>query len=115
MKNIEDFTKLALSDGQISQLRIFQDKLFLDCLDWKSKVLTLIFNDVIGVEVFNIVGEDLSHGTVSSADSFINRSCAIAKENMEELWCFSIYSIWSEESILRIVARSFDLQYPPEL
>ena|SRR5258705_13665549 len=102
----EDFAKIPLSDAQILELYFVKD-LCVRLKDWEERIFTLVFEDVAGMECFGIVGEDLSHGTVDSTDPLIERASLASEERVEGLWCFALWSAWSENRVIRIVARSF--------
>lgn len=103
---LEEFKKLNLADGQVIKFSSLESQFCVDCLDWQGETITLIFDGSVGLELFDIVGEDLSHAEITLDDPFIERSSRIARDNIEGLMCFSLWSAWSNEPIMRIVARS---------
>ena len=102
----EGFAKIPLSDAQILELSFDKD-LCVRLKDWEERIFTLVFEDVVGMEFFGIVGEDLSHGTVDSTDPLIERASLASEEPVEGLLCFALWSAWSENRVVRIVARNF--------
>lgn len=70
----EDFAMISFSDAQILDLSFSKD-LCVRLKDWEESEFTLIFEAVVAIELFDIVGEDLSHGTVDSTDPLIEPCC----------------------------------------
>lgn len=101
------FNRIFFTDGQVVQIKTYEGELHLQCIDWQGNPFNVIFCDVIGFEVFSIEGEDLSHGMVSATNQFIKRVSTIVQETSEGLWCFEIWSAWTDEPRMRVVARSF--------
>jgi hypothetical protein len=104
---IEDFKKLSLADGQITELAMSVSECKVYFQDWQEQKFCFSFDDVIGIEIFSIFDEDLSHATVSSTDGFVQHSGAIANDKIEDLWCFTFWSARSEVPLMRVVARDF--------
>jgi hypothetical protein len=77
--NIEEFNKLNLADGQVCGFFSSGEQLCIDCLDWRKEKVTLVFDGFIGVELFDIVGEDLSHVMATDDDMMIPSLSALAK------------------------------------
>lgn len=109
-EQIHKFASLELSDGQVLGVSLSDTELRVLCMDWREAEFTLIFHDVVGIEELGIIGEDLSHGSVDSTDPFIGRACRAAREDAEGFWCFALWSAWSGEPLMRVVARSFELE-----
>jgi len=102
----EDFATVPLADAQVLELSLTED-LCIRLKDWKEKEFTLIFEGVVGLELFGVVGEDLSHGTVDSTDPLIQRASLAIEEPVGGLWCFALWSAWSNKRVIRIVARDY--------
>jgi hypothetical protein len=69
--------------------------------------VAVTFEDVVGVEGLGAIGVDLSHPGESTDDPMIQRACRQANESPDGYHCFSLFSAWTDEPILRIVARRF--------
>jgi hypothetical protein len=110
MSNIKDITeKLAqfnLADGKITRLNLSDNNLYIYYSNWEEEKYFLLFNDVIGMQIFDIIGIDLSHVTVDLTDDFIRQSCENSDSVKDEFYCFSFWSAWSDFPIARIIAQS---------
>jgi len=107
---VQEFAKLPFADGKVLRLSLDGGEICAHCLDWQNRAFCVRFSDVIGYEVFSIEGEDLSHGTVNSTDPFIKRASKVAQDDEEGLWCFAVWSAWSDEALMRVVARGFRVE-----
>jgi hypothetical protein len=103
---VEEFRKLKFADGRLLGLVMNNGSLRIRFVDWQENEHSLIFDDVCGLEMFYTEGEDLSHATVDINNQFIERSSKISKDDVDGLYCFSFYSAWSDDPLVRIVARS---------
>ena len=107
-KHTGPFADIELQDGQIEELRAASGSLWVTINDWKEEKVVLEFFDVVGIEAFSPIGEDLSHGTVEQTDAFIDTSCGRTGTARDEVLCFTFWSAWHDMPIMRIVARSFE-------
>jgi hypothetical protein len=107
-----DFAGLHLADGTITKLCLGDGDLRIFFCNWREEEQVFLFQEVLGVEAFGATNVDLSHGTVAQQDPFLERSCALAEESPDAFRCFAFFSAWSEDPILKIVARSFSIQQP---
>ena len=73
--------------------------------DWQDYHITVTFNDVIAFEVTGAIDADLSHAQDSLEDPWILKACSHANESPGGYHCFSLISAWTDEPLLRIVAR----------
>jgi hypothetical protein len=102
---VRTFEHVDFADAEVIRLSTDSDTLQVHGKDWQERPFRLIFTDVVGYEVFSIVGEDLSHGSVSYDDPFIARACRIAAETPQGFCCFALWSAWADDAVLRVVAR----------
>jgi hypothetical protein len=105
-----DFSTLSIADGCITRLVAERGELRLSIQDWREEVLLLVFHDVVGIEAFRFVNDDLSHADEDCDDPFVTRSCAAAEEKSDNYRCFAFFSVNSDAPILKVVARSFSLE-----
>lgn len=107
---INSFAQIRFADGEVIRLFTEVGEIGVQYKDWQEQQFRLIFADVVGYEVFSIEGEELSHGTASLDDPFIERACLIAREDPQGLCCFALWSAWTNEVLMRIVARSYRVE-----
>jgi hypothetical protein len=102
-----DFTKIRFDDSSVKNIRIFDDAVEVDYLDWQEKQITLRFEDAISCFSLSPHGKALSHGTIETSGSYLHECCEIAEENrIEGFVVFNFVAVWTDRRILRIVARS---------
>jgi len=106
----DDFTKLRVDDGTITKLCVVDADVQLHLRNWRDQMETVTFRDVIGLEAYSIVNADLSHATETESDPLLERCCAVGQEQMTEFRCYAFFSVWSEQPILKVVARSFAVE-----
>ncbi len=99
------FSGLKLSDGRVTEVVIRRGELLVRLQDWRDRALAVTFEDVIGFEGLGAIDADLSHAGESTDDPLIRGACRQADESPEGYHCFSLFSAWTDEPILRIVAR----------
>ena len=105
-----ELKELAISDGRIQATRSSLNEFVVTFRDWQEQQWEISFENVIGVESFNVEGEELD-GIVEEADSdFIDRSRKLAKEPDALMTCYSFRSPWNEESLMRIVATGCEVR-----
>lgn len=105
-----DFAKIRLNDGYITNLVIVDNEVRVTIRNWREGSEVLVFQNVIGLEAFSIANTELSHGTETSNDSLLERSCLIGEEQLPEFRCYAFFSPWSECPILKVVARSVSME-----
>lgn len=96
---------LTIADGRIEAIRSSVNDCVVTFRDWQEERWDILFVNVIGVENFNIEGEELDSIIEEEDSSFIARSRKMAKEPNEPMMCYSFRSPWNDESLLRIVAN----------
>ena len=100
-----NLNELVISDGHIVKIVSKLSCSIITLVDWKENFWSLTFMNVIAIESFNPEGEELDRIEISSDDSLIHRARAIAREPDLPVSCYSFFSAWSDESVLRIVAN----------
>jgi hypothetical protein len=103
------FDKQRLADGSITKLCMENAKVIVSVRNWREEEEAFVFNDPIGLETYGGVNASLSHGTETIDDPFLVQSCIVCEENPKDFRCFSFFSAWSDNPIIKIVARSFEL------
>ena len=68
------------------------------------------FENVIGVESFNVEGEELDGIVEEAVSDLIGRSRKLAKEPGAQMTCYSFRSSWKAESLMLIVATGCDVR-----
>jgi hypothetical protein len=106
---IDKFSQINFSDAEILKVQIKNGDLNITIKDWQEKEMMIVFREVVGFESFSPEGEDISHGSVNFEDKFIERACNIANDEAEGVACFKFWSSWSNESVLTIAARDFEI------
>lgn len=106
------FNEHRLDDGSITKLYVEKAAARVFVINWREEEEVIVFNDVIGLEGYSLINSSLSHGTETTDDPLLNRSCALAEESPKDFRCFSFFSPWDEAPVLKIVARSFALNSP---
>lgn len=106
---IDEFNQINFSDAEIFRMHTKKGDLHIELKDWQEKEISLVFKEVIGFEAFSPEGEDLSHGIATQKDPFIEHACKIANDNQEGVICFRFWSSWSNQPILTIAARDFEI------
>jgi hypothetical protein len=108
---IEEFKNLKIADGRVIEVQYLRYQLHIICLNWQERELRLTFDGVVGVEFFDLLDEDLSHISVDQKDTFIQRVHQTSQDETEELLCFSFWSAWSDEPLMRVVANEVAVTY----
>jgi hypothetical protein len=98
------FNDLKVSDGRITVILIRGDEAIVNLLDWQERYVAVTFDDVIGIGELGAIGVDLSHEE-SADDPLILKACRMANEQPASYRCFVFYSGWTNEPLLRVVAR----------
>mgnify|MGYP007080327495 CR=1 FL=1 len=100
--------EISLADAHISRIVLEHDYIVVEFVDWKERACSLVFNEMLGMELCGPLHPDLSHIIVDEHDSFIAKCRHVADGNMKELAgnCFSIYSVDSNVPMIKIVART---------
>jgi hypothetical protein len=101
------FSELRVSDGRVTAIVIRRGEVLVHLQDWQERALAVTFEDVVGFEGLAAIDVDLSHAGESTHDPTIQRACREANESPEGYRCFCLFSAWTDEPILRIVARRF--------
>jgi hypothetical protein len=104
-----DFNKFRVDDARITKLVLDATTLFVSIRDWQEKTIVLVFAEVIGIEGFGIVNVDLGGASESSSDPLIEKSCSAVDEPVSGFQCYSLFSAWNDQPLIRIVARSWKL------
>lgn len=105
-----DFNKLRVDDARITKLVLDGTNLFLYIRNWQEISMVLAFSEVIAVEGFGIVNVDLGGAIESVNDPFIQKAFALADEPVGSFYCYSMYSAWNEQALIKIVARSWAME-----
>lgn len=105
------FENYSLADGQIRSLLVENATLRIAFQNWQEREDVLVFEDFLGLEGLNPVGEDMSHGTEVSGDPLVERICRRCEEPPGDYRCFSFFPASSrdDQPVLKIVARSFSV------
>ena len=102
------FDDFRLDDASIVRLIVEKAEVQIEIQNWQEDVDVIVFRDVIGLECGSFINTTLSHGVSSNSDAFALRSCMIANEVPNDFQCYSFFSVWTNDPILKIVARSFE-------
>ena len=105
----KSFALLHLADAQVLRLLAVTSDLKVVYRDWQEKLFLLTFNDLVGFEAFGVEGEDISHGTESTDDPFIEKAVEYARDSAEGVNSYVIWSASSDHPILRVAARNFEV------
>lgn len=105
---------LKLADGRITKVSIDGSSARVMIQDWREESLILVFHDLVGFEGQAPIHDDLSHGTETKDDPFLEKSCLACEEDPREFRSFLIFSAWTDAPLLKVVARSFELIRPPD-
>jgi hypothetical protein len=101
------FNELRVGDGRVTEIVIRRGGVLVHLQDWQERAVAVTFEDVVGFEGLAAIDVDLSHAGESTDDPMIQRACRQANESQEGYRCFCLFSAWTDEPILRIVARRF--------
>lgn len=105
-----ELKELAFSDGSIEATRSSLNEFIVVFKDWQEKRWEISFENVIGVESFNVEGEELDGVFEETKSDFIDRSRKLAKEPDAPMKCYAFRSAWNDEPLLRIVATSCEVK-----
>jgi hypothetical protein len=106
------FSELRVSDGRVTEIVIRAGEVLVHLQDWQERAVVVTFEDVVGFEGLGAIDVDLSHAGESTDDPMIQRACRGANESPNGYRCFSPFSAWTGEPILRIAARRFVVAEP---
>jgi hypothetical protein len=106
-----DFNKLRVEDGRITKLVVEGMCVFLSIRDWQDNTIDLTFAEVIGIEGFGIVNVDLGGASESSNDPLIEKACSILEEPIAGFNCYTLFSAWNEQPLIKVVARSWTVTH----
>jgi hypothetical protein len=109
------FDTIRVDDARITKVVLDGTTLFLSIRDWQGKTMVLVFRDVIGVKGYGIVNVDLGAVSESSSDAFIEEVCSVVDEPVNGFQCYSLISAWNDRSLVKIVARSWELSSAMEV
>ncbi|MDZ7991376.1 MAG: hypothetical protein RM022_026340 [Nostoc sp. EfeVER01] len=110
IKSSEKSAIFQLVDGRIGEISLVKGTLYVHFETDDEKDLTLVFTDVVGVEMFNIQNTELSKWTVSLNDPFIERARKLSEKHTEDLVCYAFWSPWLKEPMMRILASNFEIK-----
>jgi hypothetical protein len=99
------FRDLKISDGRVTEVVIRAEGVLVRLRDWQGHLVVVTFDDVIAFEGTGAIDADLSHAQDSTEDPLIQQASSQANESPEGYRCFSLISAWTEEPLLKIVAR----------
>jgi hypothetical protein len=99
------FRDLRISDGEVTEVVIRGGGVVVRLQDWQGHLIAVTFDDVIAFEGIAAIGVDLSHVLESADDPLIQTACRQEGESPEGYFCFSLISAWTDEPLLKIVAR----------
>jgi hypothetical protein len=102
--SIEKLNKIGWADGEVYECSFSKNELCISYVDWQERKITLTFHDCISVEIFDVVGEALSHAIATDNDPSIQRSSEITCDDSAGLFCFAMWSAWEDRLLLRVVA-----------
>jgi phosphoserine phosphatase len=97
---------IELSDAVISKIVIEAGQVRLHLKDWQEVGHSMVFANVLMIEDYGIVGEDVSHMSCSSSEGVVLEACRRAGEDPSAYQCFSLFGAWSDDPMLRLVALS---------
>jgi hypothetical protein len=103
-----DFNKFRVDDARITKLVLDGATLFVSIRDWQERTMQLVFVDVIGIQGFGIVNVDLGGASESSSDPMIQKACSSVDEPVAGFQCYSLFSAWNDQPLIRVVARSWN-------
>jgi len=106
------FSELRVSDGRVTEIVIRAGVVVVHLQDWQERAVAVTFEDVIGFEGLGAIDVDLSHAGESTDDPMIQRACREANAAPDGYRCFSLFSAWTGETILRIAARRYVVAGP---
>ena len=106
---MQEFSRLHLADAEVVSLFAKAGDLEVVYRDWREQTFVLTFRDVVGFEAFGVEGEDLSHGTESAEDPFIAKAVEYARDSIEGLTSYVLWSA-SDQPILRVAAQRFTVE-----
>ena len=98
---------LDVSDGYITRMVFEKAELRVFVVNWQEEIELIIFVDAIGVQAVSVENVDLSHVTEQQDDPFVKLACEVGEEDCDKYRCYSFYSAWTDEAILRVVAQRF--------
>lgn len=99
------FRDLRISDGRVTEIVIRVGGVLVRLRDWQDQLVAVTFDDVIAFEGTGAIDVDLSHTEDSTEDPLIQSASGQANESPEGYRCFSLISAWTDEPLLKIVAR----------
>lgn len=99
------FRDLRVSDGRVTEVVIRAGGVLVRLQDWQDHLVAVTFDDVIAFAGLGAIDADLSHVRDSTDDPLIQTACGQANEPPEGYRCFSLISAWTDEPLLKIVAR----------
>jgi hypothetical protein len=99
------FRDLRISDGRVTEVVIREGGALVRLRDWQDHLVAVTFDDVIAFEGIGAMDADLSHAQDSTEDPLIRKATGQANESPEGYRCFSLISAWTDEPLLKIVAR----------
>lgn len=107
MSTLPDLSELNLSDAQVIGLHSRGRSVSVQIQDWQEQTFHLEFSEALAIEAIGVAGEDLSHLSSDGNDPFLHRVCDAMEEEPAGFSCFQFWSAWSDEPVMRIVAKSF--------
>ncbi|MDP6445475.1 MAG: hypothetical protein QGG36_10525 [Pirellulaceae bacterium] len=105
-----ELKELTISDGSIEAIRSSLNEFIVTFRDWQEQQWEISFENFIGVENFNVEGEELDGVVEETASDFIVRSRILAKEPDAPMKCYTFRSPWNDEPLLRIVATGCEVR-----
>lgn len=102
---IAAFRDLRVSDGHVTEVVIRGGGMIVRLRDWRDHLVAITFDDVIVFEGLGTIHADLSHTRESTDDPLIQTACRQANESPEGYRCYALISAWTNEPLLKIVAR----------
>ena len=105
-----DLDTLPLSDGYIVSVTSNVENVTARFIDWEQNTWIIKFLNVLAVEFFNPEKEELDRISVSREDTLIDKARRITREPELLVFCYSFFSAWSEEAVLRVIANAYTIE-----
>jgi len=99
------FEDLILSDARVTEVVIRAGGLIVRLRDWQDRPVAITFDDVIAFEGSGPIDDELSHPQIRTEDPLIEQASSRGGESPMNYRCFTLISAWTEQAVLKIVAR----------
>ncbi len=98
--------EFQMSDGTILNFSLDSQELKLIFQDWKEQQWIFHFYETIAIQSMSIVGEELSHLTISKDDKFREMTLEhFVDEEDDDYSCYTFFGAWQDRALLKIIAK----------